>query len=68
QEHAPANVRGAVIGARISLLSLSWLPIVLLSGALADVVDVSLLIGIAGAFTLAVALVGSRLRVLTDVP
>ena len=68
QEHAPANIRGAVIGARISLLSLSWLPIVLLSGALADLVDVSLLIGLAGAFTVAVALVGSRLRVLTDVP
>ena len=68
QERAPANIRGSVIGARISLLSLSWLPIVLLSGALADVVDVSLLIGVAGAFTLAVALLGSRLRVLTDVP
>ena len=68
QQLAPPDMRGAVIGARISLLSLSWLPIVLLSGSLGDVVDVSLLIGAAGAFTLAVALVGSRLRVLTDVP
>lgn len=68
QQLAPPEKRGAVIGARISLLSLSWLPIVLLSGALGDVVDVAVLIGLAGAFTLAVALVGSRLRVLTDVP
>ena len=68
QERAPTDVRGAVIGARISLVSLSWLPIVLLGGALADLVDVSLLIAVAGAFTVAVALVGSRLRVLTDVP
>lgn len=68
QQLAPPDKRGAVIGARISLLSLSWLPIVLLSGALGDRVDVSLLIGAGGAFTVAVALVGSRLRVLTDVP
>ena len=68
QQLAPPDSRGAVIGARISLLSLSWLPIVLLSGALGDRVDVSLLIGTAGAFTVAVALVGSRFRVLTEVP
>ena len=68
QQHAPVNVRGAVVGARISLLSLSWLPIILLGGALADVVQVSLLIGLAGAFTLLVALAGTQIRVLTDVP
>ena len=68
QQNTPAEVRGAVVGARISLLSLSWLPIVLVGGALADVVDVSVLIALAGAFTVAVSLLGTRLRVLTDVP
>lgn len=68
QQYAPANVRGAVIGARISLLSLSWLPIVVLGGALADVVQVSLLIGLAGAFTLLVALAGTQIRAVTNVP
>ena len=68
QQYAPANARGAVIGARISLLSLSWLPIVVLVGALADVVQVSLLIGLAGAFTVLVALAGTQISAVTDVP
>ncbi len=68
QQYAPANVRGAVIGARISLLSLSWVPIVVLGGALADVVQVSMLIGLAGAFTVLVALAGTQIRAVTDVP
>jgi MFS family permease len=68
QQYAPPGVRGAVIGARISLLSLTWLPIGLLSGALADLVPVSLLIGLAGAFTLLVALVATRVPAVADVP
>jgi MFS family permease len=68
QQNTPAEIRGAVVGARISLLSLSWLPIVLVGGALADVVDVAVLIALAGLFTVGVALIGSRLRVLTSVP
>lgn len=68
QQYAPADARGAVIGARISLLSLSWLPIVLIVGALADSIQVSLLIGLAGAFTVLVALAGTQIRAVTDVP
>ncbi len=68
QQYAPPDARGAVMGARLSLLNLSWLPIILVGGALADIVDVSLLIGLAGAVTLLVALVGTRIRTLTDVP
>lgn len=68
QQYAPADARGAVIGARISLLSLSWLPVVLIVGALADSIQVSLLIGLAGAFTVLVALAGTQIRAVTDVP
>lgn len=68
QEQSPAAARGGVIGARISLLSLSWLPVALAAGALADVVDAGLLIGIAGAFTLLVSLIASRIPTVADVP
>lgn len=68
QELTPPGMRGRVFGARISLLSLSWLPIVLFAGGLADVVDVAVLIGAAGAFTVLVALVASRIPAVADVP
>lgn len=68
QELTPPAMRGRVFGARISLLNLSWLPMVLLAGALADLVDVSFLIGAAGAFTLFVALVATRIPAVADVP
>lgn len=68
QEQTPSGMRGRVFGARISLLSLSWLPIVLFAGGLADVVDVSVLIGAAGAFTVIVAVIASRVPAVADVP
>jgi len=68
QELTPSGMRGRVFGARMSLLSLSWLPIVLFAGGLADVVDVAVLIGAAGAFTVLVALVASRVPAVADVP
>ncbi len=68
QELTPPELRARVFGARISLLSLSWLPIVLFAGGLADVVDVSVLIGAAGAFTVLVAVVASRVPAVADVP
>ncbi len=68
QEATPPELRARVFGARISLLSLSWLPIVLFAGGLADVVDVSLLIGAAGVFSILVALVATRIRAIADVP
>lgn len=68
QELTPPAMRGRVFGARLSLLNLSWLPMILFAGAAADVMDVALLIGAAGAFTLAVALVASRIPAVADVP
>ena len=60
QEVTPPELRARVFGARIALLNLSWLPIILISGALADRVDAGLLIGVAGAVTLATALFAAR--------
>lgn len=68
QELTPPVLRGRVFGARISLLNLSWLPIVLFAGGLAEVVDVAVLIGAAGVFTVLVALVASRVPAVADVP
>jgi DHA3 family macrolide efflux protein-like MFS transporter len=60
QEVTPPELRARVFGARIALLNLTWLPIILVSGALADRVDVGLLIAIAGGVTLATALFAVR--------
>ena len=60
QEVTPPELRARVFGARIALLNLSWLPIILLSGYLADQIDAGILIGIAGAVTLATALFAAR--------
>jgi len=60
QEITPPELRARVFGARAALLNLSWLPIIVISGALADRVDAGLLIGIAGAVTLGTALFAAR--------
>lgn len=67
QEATPQELRGRVFGARIALSNLSWLPVIVVSGLLADAVGPELLIGIAGGLTLATALVGSRVRAISDV-
>jgi DHA3 family macrolide efflux protein-like MFS transporter len=68
QELTPPELRARVFGARIALLNLSWLPIIILSGALADAVGVSLLIAAAGLVTLAAAVVGAFIPIVRDVP
>lgn len=68
QELAPPPLRARVFGARMALLNLTWLPIVVATGLLAEGLDVRLLIGIAGAFTIAVALGGTLSRSVRDVP
>jgi MFS family permease len=68
QELTPPDLRARVFGARIALLNLSWLPAIVLSGALADAVGVPLLIAIAGAITLVTALIGSFIPIVRDVP
>lgn len=60
QEVTPPELRARVFGARIALLNLTWLPIILISGALADLIDAGILIGTAGAVTLATALFAAR--------
>lgn len=60
QEVTPPELRARVFGARYALLNLTWLPVILVSGALADRVDAGLLIAVAGAVTLATALFAVR--------
>jgi len=68
QELTPADLRARVFGARIALLNLSWLPVIVLSGALADAVSIPLLIGVAGLVTLVGAVVGAFVPIVRDVP
>jgi MFS family permease len=67
QEGTAPETRASVFGARIALTNLSWLPLIFVGGALADVFGPALLIAVAGLVTLAAALVGSRLRAVYDV-
>jgi predicted MFS family arabinose efflux permease len=67
QELTPPDLRARVFGARIALLNLTWLPVIVLSGALADVVGVAPLIAVAGAVTLATAIVGAFIPIVRDV-
>ena len=67
QELTPPDLRARVFGARIALLNLTWLPVIVLSGALADAVGVALLIAIAGAITLVTALIGAFVPIVRDV-
>jgi MFS family permease len=67
QELTPPDLRARVFGARIALLNLTWLPVIVLSGALADAVGVSLLIAVAGAVTLVGAVVGAFVPIVRDV-
>jgi MFS family permease len=60
QEVTPPNMRARVFGARIALLNLSWLPVIVVSGALADRIDVGWLFIAAGAVTLGTALFAGR--------
>jgi MFS family permease len=60
QEVTPPNMRARVFGARIALLNLSWLPVIVVSGALADRIDVGWLFIAAGAVTLGTALFAAR--------
>lgn len=59
QEVTPPSYRARVFGARMALLNLTWLPIVLGVGAVADHVSATLLIGASGLVTLAAAAAGA---------
>lgn len=68
QEVTPPALRARVFGARTALLHLTWLPMIVISGGLAEGVPVQPLLAAAGAFTLAVAIAGSFFRSIRDVP
>lgn len=68
QEVAPAPLRARVFGSRTALLHLTWLPMIVASGSLADAAPVQALFAAAGAFTLLVAVVGALFRSIRDVP
>jgi len=68
QELTPPELRARVFGTRIALLNLSWLPVIVLSGALADAVSIPLLIAIAGLVTVVGAVVGAFIPIVRDVP
>lgn len=68
QQVTPAHLRARVFGTRGALLNLTWLPIVLGVGALADLTTAAQLISLAGLLTLATALVGALLPSIRDVP
>jgi len=55
QEASPPDLRARVFGARIALLNLSWLPMIVASGTLADVVGAPTLAAAAGAVTVIAA-------------
>ena len=67
QELTPPELRARVFGARIAILNLSWLPVIVLSGALADAVSIPLLIGVAGLVTVVGAVVGAFIPIIRDV-
>ena len=68
QEVTPPALRARVFGARTALLHLTWLPMIVISGGLAEGVPVQAVFFAAGAFTVLVALVGSLFRSIRDVP
>ena len=61
QERTEPKTRARVFGARIALVNLSWLPLIFVTGSLADIAGPSTLIAIAGTVTVATALVGLRI-------
>jgi MFS family permease len=67
QELTPPELRARVFGTRIALLNLSWLPVIVLTGALADAVSIPLLIAIAGLVTVVGAVIGAFIPIVRDV-
>lgn len=68
QQVTPSEMRARVFGARGALLHLTWLPIVLGVGGLAEGTSASLLIAAAGALTLLTAGIGALIPSIRDVP
>jgi hypothetical protein len=67
QELTPPGLRARVFGARIALLNLSWLPVIVLTGALADAIGVPVLVAAAGLVTIGGAAIGALFPTVRDV-
>lgn len=67
QEVTPPELRARVAGARMALLNITWLPMIAISGALADQIDAGALIAVAGALTLTTAVIGAFAPTVRDV-
>lgn len=68
QEVTPPALRARVFGSRTALLHVTWLPMILGSAALAEVLPVQVLLAAVGALTLTVAVVGAFIPAIRDVP
>ena len=68
QQVTPSEIRARVFGARGALLNLTWLPIVLGVGALADSTSAGILIALAGCLSVATAVVAALVPSIRDVP
>jgi len=68
QEATPPALRARVFGSRTALLHVTWLPMILASGALAEGTQVQILLAAAGGLTLVVATVGALIPSIRDVP
>src|SRR2546425_1007161 len=68
QEYTPPEKRGGVFGARIAFVNLTWLPVIVVTGALADYLNVSLLFAVEGGLTLLTAIAGAFIPAVRDVP
>lgn len=68
QQVTPTDFRARVFGARMALLNLTWLPIVLGVGALAENFSAAVLIAGAGLLTLGTAAIGALIPSIRDVP
>lgn len=67
QEATPPPLRARTFGARTALLHLSWLPVILLSGQVAESFSVQTVMAAAGALTLGTALVAALIPSIRDV-
>jgi len=66
QERTSPELRARVFAARLSLRNLSWLPVILATSAVSDLVGAGGLLAVAGSFTLLVVAVGTRFAAVRD--
>lgn len=68
QERTPQEMVARVFGARIALANLSWLPIILFGGFIAEAIGADRFLAFAGFVTFLAAVVGAFIPAIRDVP